>query len=612
VKVLLTESSLQFCDMANAILESRGIACLLKNEYSSMESGSTFVRPELWVVDDAQFEEARAILREHEAAHITEEDAASLPVGTEKAGIAQAAQPRSRRFKVAVVVVTAALAAGIWWVGTSLRRASAETWGARGYAYQQKYDYKHAIRAYSEAIRLAPDHWEAYYNRGLCKHDRNDFDGAVADFNRVIELQPAYAAGYRSRGYSKHAKNDLDDAIADYTKAIALDPTGSDAYCNRGYAKGRKGDADGAIADFNHAIELNPRDSYAWAGHGRARWEKGELDAAITDFNVAIQLDSRAGYVYQDRAGAKASKGDMAGAMADYDRAVELDANDPYAYANRGNARLRKDDLDGAMADYNRAIALDSRHAYAYLGRGSIKLGYADIAGATADYHRAKALAPNDAFVHVCLGALAQTQGHYEEAATEYGKGVRPGAKNDAAYNGLGSVALALGHCREAIVEYEKALAVRPPDAHNCGEARIGIAWACLQQDDLARAETELTEAARLGIGRFVDIIAFDLGIIRARQGKGDEATALWKKALGLCKGTSVSERINRAIYKIITGQTDEAIAGMREILTEKKLPADVVRSTLEGLTMLKRCPVKFEGLQEFMDLVNESRTADH
>ena len=162
MKVLVTESSLQFCDMVKAILESRGIACMLKNEYSSLESGSTFVRPELWIVDDAQFEEARAILREHEAAHITEEDAAALLVGAEEIAAAQAAQRRSLGFKVAVAITLVALVAGILWVGTSLRRASAETWWGRGYAYQKKGDYRRAIHAYSEAIRLAPDYWEVY------------------------------------------------------------------------------------------------------------------------------------------------------------------------------------------------------------------------------------------------------------------------------------------------------------------------------------------------------------------------------------------------------------------------------------------------------------------
>ena len=333
---------------------------------------------------------------------------------------------------------------------------------------------------------------------------------------------------------------------------------------------------------------------------------------AIADFDRAIELDPKAAYVYQDRAAIKALKGDTDRAMADYDRAIELDANDPYAYANRGHARLRKDDLDGAMADYDRAIALDPKHVYAYLGRGSVKLGRADVSGAAADYNHASALAPNDAFVHVCLGALAQTQGRYEQAATEYKKGIQPNLKHDFAHIGLGGVALALGRYGEAVTEYEKALAVRPPDAHTCSEARMGIAWACLQQNDMARAEQELTEAARLGVELFADGIAFKLGIIRARQGKVDEAIGLWKKALNLCKGPNLADKIGRALYKLIAGQPKEGVAEMRKILAETKLPADSIRSMLESLAMLKRCPVKIEGLQETMDLVSESRAADH
>jgi len=612
VKVLLTESSLQFCDMAKAILESRGIACLLKNEYSAMESGSTFVRPELWVVDNAQFEEAEAVLREQEAAHITEEDVALLPAGAEGFGSAETAQPRSLRFKIAVAVALTAFAVGALWMSLSLRRASAETWFDRGYAYQEKEDYRRAISAYSNAIRLASDYWRAYYGRGFCRDKRNDFDGAFTDFDCVIKLKPDEAAAYCGRGYARHARQDLDAAIADYTRAIELDPKMYHAYDNRGCAKNQKGDADGAITDFSRAIVFNPRDSYAYAWRGWVKHTKGDIDAAIADYNKAIEFDPKAASIYGYRASAKASKGDTDGAIADYDSAIALDTNNAYTYANRGNTRLWKDDLDGAMADYDRAIALDPKHVYAYLGRGSVKLDRADIAGAAADYHRAGALAPNDAFVHVCLGALAQTQGRYDEAAAEYTKGIRPGMKDDAARVGLGSVALALGRYRDAVAEYEKALAVRPPDVYICSQARVGIAWACLHQDDLARAERELTEAARLNVEAFRDTIAFDLGVIRAREGKVDEAVAFWKKSLSLCKGTSLLGRIDRAISKITAGQAKEGVAEMRKILSETKLPADFVRSILDDLSMLKRCPVKFEGLQEIIDLVNESKAAEH
>jgi len=69
MKRLMTEPNLTKCDVLKAVLESSGIACAIKNEHSSRTAGVGFVgplgfaTPELWVLDDDRFEEAKEIAK---------------------------------------------------------------------------------------------------------------------------------------------------------------------------------------------------------------------------------------------------------------------------------------------------------------------------------------------------------------------------------------------------------------------------------------------------------------------------------------------------------------------------------------------------------------------
>jgi Flp pilus assembly protein TadD len=44
---------------------------------------------------------------------------------------------------------------------------------------------------YSEAIRLKPDHADAYYNRGIARRNKSDVDGANNDFGKARLLKKA-------------------------------------------------------------------------------------------------------------------------------------------------------------------------------------------------------------------------------------------------------------------------------------------------------------------------------------------------------------------------------------------------------------------------------------
>ena len=61
--------------------------------------------------------------------------------------------------------------------------------------------YQRAIEDYSAAIRLKPDYYLAYYNRG-CVYIKNpdQYKQAIEDLNKAIHLKPDYVEAYNNLG----------------------------------------------------------------------------------------------------------------------------------------------------------------------------------------------------------------------------------------------------------------------------------------------------------------------------------------------------------------------------------------------------------------------------
>ncbi len=196
---------------------------------------------------------------------------------------------------------------------------TAQEWFERGYNLYKNQEEK--IRCYTEAIRLAPNFWEAYYHRGVTRTEKGDLDGAIQDYAKADRLKSDNIELYKSsikiresrrfvediedyrdddlfkhesarlhwiRGSDRHSEGDLDRAITDYSETIRLKPDFPGIYCLRGMAYRQKGDFDSAITDYDKAIDIEPDDFTAYYGRGILQQVKGELKSALTDFTNTI------------------------------------------------------------------------------------------------------------------------------------------------------------------------------------------------------------------------------------------------------------------------------------------------------------------------------------
>jgi tetratricopeptide (TPR) repeat protein/WD40 repeat protein len=267
---------------------------------------------------------------------------------------------------------------------------------ASGTAHYEKREYDPAIRDYTEAIRIYPSFYEAFYNRGDAYDEKRQYDQAIADYTEAIRLNSSSEKAYIQRGIVYQKKGNYDQAIADFTKAAQINPQYATAFYNRAYVYFyQKKDYDKAIADSTEAIKIRPAYAEAFFLRGNVHYAKNNYDQALADLSQAIQLRNSytealytRGNVYRDRK-------EYDKAITDYTAAIRLKNNYAEAFYNRANVYQELKEYDKAIADYSSAINVRSSYADAFNNRGTVYLVQKLYDQAIADFDAALKINPN-------------------------------------------------------------------------------------------------------------------------------------------------------------------------------------------------------------------------
>ncbi len=262
----------------------------------------------------------------------------------------------------------------------------------KGKAKKKGGDYKGAMAAYDNAIRLRPDMADAYESRGDVKIRLGDPDGAFDDLYTALRLHQKqfrfsdfksfcllmlmfafisvfkslikflrYVIGKRNwlviqgtskRGNAKskaeqnnnaEAKLLYKEAINDYTDAINLKPKKGNTYNSRGWTKYLFGQFEAEQGNADDAQKL--------------------YQEAISDVNEALRLQPK-GKRYQaaflhTRGVAKAGLGDYNSAIEDFSECIRLNPKKALYYHDRGKAKEGLGQHEAAAVDLQKATELD-------------------------------------------------------------------------------------------------------------------------------------------------------------------------------------------------------------------------------------------------------------
>ena len=196
-----------------------------------------------------------------------------------------------------------------------IRPVGVEVLKTIGWAYLNKGEHHRAIQQYDQALRIEPNDWEIWQNRGLA-HLR----GVIRP--RLVERRGWYVEVIAGLSYNRsqshwkfepdHVDQEYYQAIDDFNSAIALKPNEPWPWNNRGSALlsivedtqtlRRKGSDDlpnraekdlvnRAMADCNKAIEMDQRNSLAWTNRGLGFELLYKKRKAKQDYRHALSLD---------------------------------------------------------------------------------------------------------------------------------------------------------------------------------------------------------------------------------------------------------------------------------------------------------------------------------
>ena len=116
--------------------------------------------------------------------------------------------------------------------------------------------FQEAITKFDEAIRLNPEFFAAYYNRGEAYIILAQYQRAIQDFDEAIRLNPEHIDSYQNRGVAYVILAQYQRAIEDFDEAIRLDSEEALAYANRARANTWLHKDIEAQEDVDRAIEL--------------------------------------------------------------------------------------------------------------------------------------------------------------------------------------------------------------------------------------------------------------------------------------------------------------------------------------------------------------------
>jgi tetratricopeptide (TPR) repeat protein len=286
--------------------------------------------------------------------------------------------------------------------------------GAERFARQ---DYRGAIAAYTEAIRLNPNDDVIYGNRGDAHAALANYPGVLADYTEAIRLNPKNADYYKVRADYRSNRKDYKGAITDYTEAIQLDPSYILAYEYRAYARFEIGEEHAGFRDLDEAVRIyssngnkySTRKRYSFLGklselvspiqsRFYSLFEFGYFQEALLDANQLVQMKNYSIFGlhdYCDRSKTYYFLEKYSQALADANTAIKLNPKVECGYQNRASAYIGLGSYQEAEKDLSQAMQMDKKNSETYYWRGLLQLKQGNNPQAIADYEEAVRLNPS-------------------------------------------------------------------------------------------------------------------------------------------------------------------------------------------------------------------------
>ena len=248
----------------------------------------------------------------------------------------------------------------------SLAPEQISPWNNLGNLYRKLEKYDEALAAFQKAIEQNDSDAVAWNGLADLQHALGHNDDAIYAYLKATEFSPNYAPSWSGLGNSYMEEGQLEQALAAHLKAIEIDTHRFDSRFALGDIYRLQGKNEDASMTYRTVIELDPNNVPAWSKLGDLHYSLGANEEALHAYQKAIDSDQECFLPYANLASIYIQKGCHAEAIPLLLKGIELsdDAADTVCLWNRlGDAYRRLNDYEQAISAYRNADALDPQKA---------------------------------------------------------------------------------------------------------------------------------------------------------------------------------------------------------------------------------------------------------
>lgn len=270
-----------------------------------------------------------------------------------------------------------------------------------GLVYYQKAEFRKAINAFTQTLKLLPRDTDALIKLGLASHKAGDanaidalvkrtfYEQAVKAYQTALEIQPHNVEALNNLGLAYQELGQFSDAIAVYEEGLTLNPNLPQLHANlaaardlqagiyslaahRHYRVGtrakRAGRIEIAVDAWKQAIAESPKYLQAYLQLAELYFQRAEYESAIRTYRSAIALVSESELsrlaasadIFYNLGNSYLYTQQLESAVSAYRQAVDLNPEMVSAWANMGTVLLEMEQFDAAIMACQSALKADS------------------------------------------------------------------------------------------------------------------------------------------------------------------------------------------------------------------------------------------------------------
>ena len=379
--------------------------------------------------------------------------------------------------------------------GCGLSTKSEGDYLKKGRALLAANDGARAILEFKNALKVAPQDAEPYYEIGQAYLRSGDYGSAVASFRRCLELNPRHEAAKLKTAElmaSSRQPETLSQAAAQLREVLEASPQNTDAADALAITEWRLGNRDEAIARLQKLLGEFPANLPSSLLLARMKLSQNDLPAAEEALRSAVNSTPQSPEAALALGEMYLATGQSSKAEVELRRAVQLNPKNGQALLALAAIQTSARRWDEAEETYRRLSALGDKqykplHALFLFQRGTPERALVEL-------RELARLDPADRSARTRLIAGLLTTGHTAEAETLLADALRRNSKDTDALMQRSALFMRAGKTYDAKRDLQQVLMYQPENA----DAHQAIARTHKRLGQLQSERRELIDALRL------------------------------------------------------------------------------------------------------------------